>query len=267
MTTPIIILILLTSPLLAAFFVSKVKGSKLDVGKFACWGLGIAFIFFSIGHVIKTEGMVEMLPPWVPYRVALIYLTGLLEVVIGVALFVPKLQVNAAKIAIFVLIVFFPANIYAAVNSIGLGGHQWGPVYLLIRTPLQFILISWAYFLCVKKDGKVERKDSKKAKETDQGINDVNSIRSYSKEFENGIVTKQGFSAIYDAEIYGAASSIGAGSVSLAKLWQAFRQGKSLSLYSRTGAMIQPKSEAELAEWCENNFPECYVEFLQREQN
>ena len=45
---------------------------------------------------------------------------------------------------------FFPANIYAAFNSIGLGGHQWGPIYLLIRAPLQIILIAWAYFLCVK---------------------------------------------------------------------------------------------------------------------
>ncbi|WP_223670548.1 DoxX family protein [Kangiella shandongensis] len=156
MTTPIIILVLLTSPLFIAWLISKVKGSELEVGKFAFWGLGIAFIFFSIGHVVKTEGMVEMLPPWVPFRLALIYLTGLLEVAIGVALFVPKFQVHAAKVAVIVLIVFFPANIYAAVNSIGLGGHQWGPVYLLIRTPLQFILIAWAYFLCVKKDSKLE---------------------------------------------------------------------------------------------------------------
>ncbi|WP_045857984.1 DoxX family protein [Teredinibacter purpureus] len=155
MTTPIIVLILLTLPLVVAFLISKVRGLELNVCLFTFWGLGIAFIFFSIGHIVKTESMVEMLPIWVPFRQAVIYLTGLLEVVIGIALFIPKFQVNAAKSAIIVLVIFFPANIYAAFNSIGLGGHQWGPIYLLIRVPLQFILIAWAYFLCIKVHNKL----------------------------------------------------------------------------------------------------------------
>lgn len=150
MTTPIIILFLLTSPLITAFAASKIKNTELHVRQFSCWGLGIAFIFFSIGHFIRTEGMVEMLPLWVPFRLSIIYLTGALELLIGVALFLPKHQINSAKAAIFVFIIFFPANIYSAINSIGLGGHQWGSVYFLIRLPLQLILIAWAYYLCIK---------------------------------------------------------------------------------------------------------------------
>ena len=91
-----------------------------------------------------------MLPPWVPFRLMLVYFTGLLELLIGIALFLPKYQLTAAKAAIVVFVIFFPANIYSALNGIGLGGHQWGPIYLLIRGPLQLILIAWAYFLCVK---------------------------------------------------------------------------------------------------------------------
>ena len=164
MTTPIIILILLTSPLIVAFFISKVRGSELDVGKFACWGLGIAFVFFSIGHVVKADGMLQMLPSWIPFRLPVIYLTGLLEVIIGVALFIPKHQANASKAAIVVFVIFFPANIYAALNATGLGGHQLGPVYLLIRLPLQLILIAWAYFLCVKSHNKLSQQDALKAR-------------------------------------------------------------------------------------------------------
>ncbi len=150
MTTPILILILLSSPLALAALISRKSGCELNVRKYALWGLGICFLFFSIGHVVKADGMVQMLPPWVPFRLPIIYLTGVLEVLIGLALFIPKYQTNAAKAAIVVFVVFFPGNIYAAMNSTGLGGHQWGPVYLLIRTPLQLILIAWAYFLCVK---------------------------------------------------------------------------------------------------------------------
>lgn len=150
MITPIIILCLLSSPLLVAFIFSRLTNRKLAIRKYACWGLGVAFIYFFIGHIVKTDGMVEMLPEWVPLRLQLIYATGLVELAIGGALFIPKYQRIAAKLAILVFIVFFPANVYAALNGLGLGGHQWGPEYLLIRGPLQVILIAWAYYLCLR---------------------------------------------------------------------------------------------------------------------
>ena len=150
MVTPIIILLILSSPLALAFVYAKIRNVPVDINKYACWGLGLAFIFFFIGHIVKTDGMVEMLPPWAPFKVTLIYLTGAIELLVGIALFIPKLQTIAAKIGILIFVLFFPANIYAALNSVGLGGHQWGAVYLLIRAPLQIILIAWAYFLCVK---------------------------------------------------------------------------------------------------------------------
>tara|TARA_B110000116_G_C16566837_1_gene460060 strand:+ start:228 stop:719 length:492 start_codon:yes stop_codon:yes gene_type:complete len=150
MVTPIIILLILSSPLGIAFCYSRLKSIPLDINKYASWGLGLAFIFFFIGHIAQTDGMVEMLPPWVPFKVALIYLTGAIELLVGIALFIPKLQTIAAKLGILIFVIFFPANIYAALNSVGLGGHQWGAVYLFIRAPLQIILIAWAYFLCVK---------------------------------------------------------------------------------------------------------------------
>jgi len=103
--------------------------------------------------------MAEMLPPWVPFKIPLIYITGAIELLVGIALFITRLQLVAAKISIIIFIVFFPANIYAALNSVGLGGHQWGPIYLLIRAPLQIILILWAYFLCIKNHNKSLKQD------------------------------------------------------------------------------------------------------------
>ena len=103
MLTPFIILILLASPLAIAFIHAKVNNSSLNVTKFSCWGLGLAFIFFFIGHIVKSAGMVEMLPPWIPFRLAIVYLTGLLELFIAIALFIPKYQAAAAKMAIVIL--------------------------------------------------------------------------------------------------------------------------------------------------------------------
>jgi len=92
----------------------------------------------------------------------------------------------------------------------------------------------------------------------------MNTLQSHKQEFESGIVTELGYSAISDAEGYGAASSIGAGSVSIALLWQAFRQGKALSLFCKGQPPLQPKSDSELAKWCEDNFPSCYEEYIRR---
>lgn len=159
MITPILILLILSSPLGVAFFYSRLKKASININKYACWGLGLAFIFFFIGHIVKANGMAEMLPPWVPFKIPLIYITGAIELLVGIALFITRLQLVAAKISIIIFIVFFPANIYAALNSVGLGGHQWGPIYLLIRAPLQIILILWAYFLCIKNHNKSLKQD------------------------------------------------------------------------------------------------------------
>lgn len=92
----------------------------------------------------------------------------------------------------------------------------------------------------------------------------MNTLQSHMQEFESGIVTELGYSAIFDAEAYDAASSVGAGSLSITLLWQAFRQGKALSLFCKGQSPLKPKSESELAQWCQNNFPSCYEEHLRR---
>ncbi|KAA0692490.1 hypothetical protein DT594_16195 [Halopseudomonas laoshanensis] len=92
----------------------------------------------------------------------------------------------------------------------------------------------------------------------------MNTLQSHKEEFASGIVTELGYSAIADAEGYDAASSVGAGSVSITLLWQVFRQGKALSLFRKGRSPLQPHSENELAKWCVDNFPACYEEHLRR---
>lgn len=46
-------------------------------------GLSVFFAFTAIGHFIRTDEMSAMLPPWVPYRGSIIYLTGVLELLGG----------------------------------------------------------------------------------------------------------------------------------------------------------------------------------------
>jgi uncharacterized membrane protein len=150
MTTPIIMLLIMTAPYLVARIASTVTRRHYDARGAAAIGLGILFIFTGIGHFIQTEPMAQMLPPWVPERTLLVYLTGGLEFVIAVGFIVPEYRHLAGKVAAAVLVLFFPANIYAAINHIPMGGHAWGPVYLLIRAPVQIIILGWVYWFTIR---------------------------------------------------------------------------------------------------------------------
>jgi hypothetical protein len=75
-TTPLIMLALMTMPYLALRASSSLMGGVFDAHRAAAIGLGILFVFTGIGHFIQTGPMVQMLPPWVPGRLLLVDLAG-----------------------------------------------------------------------------------------------------------------------------------------------------------------------------------------------
>ncbi len=149
-TTPLIIIAILILPYTLLHIVERGSGNTAINPFKGALGLSLAFAFFGLGHFIKTNEMTQMLPPFVPMKEILVYLTGIIEFIIAAMLLFPKTRYMAGIFAIAALVLFFPANVYAAINYTGMGGHSWGPVYLLIRLPLQIILISWAYFFIVR---------------------------------------------------------------------------------------------------------------------
>jgi uncharacterized membrane protein len=142
MITPLIMLALMISPWLA-----------LRTRAAGAIGLGILFIFTGVGHFIQTEAMAQMLPGFVPFRVPLVYLTGLLEFAIAAGFFFPTTRRLAGWAAAGVLLLFFPANIYAAFAHVPMGGHAWGPAYLLIRAPLQAAIVAWVWWFTLRDAG------------------------------------------------------------------------------------------------------------------
>jgi len=106
--------------------------------------------FTGAGHFLMTEKMAEMLPPGMPARVELVYATGVLELVLAVAVLEPRLRRYVGWLLIASLLGFLPVNVYAALERVDMGGHAWGPIYLLIRVPLQLILIAWIWWFAVR---------------------------------------------------------------------------------------------------------------------
>jgi uncharacterized membrane protein len=112
--------------------------------------LAILFIFTGTSHFLMPEEMAQMLPSFIPLRVEIIYLTGILEILGAIGLLIPGLERLSSIALILFLLGVLPANIYAAITSVEFGGHALGPVYLLIRVPFQVFLIWWAYYFGLK---------------------------------------------------------------------------------------------------------------------
>ena len=117
------------------------------------FGLALVFAFTALGHFVKTDAMAEMLPPSISGRRALILASGIFELLVAMLLLAwPKSRLLGLSIIGF-LVAIFPANVYAAVQRIPFGGHSAGPIYLLIRAPVQLLLIVWTYWFVVRSEG------------------------------------------------------------------------------------------------------------------
>jgi uncharacterized membrane protein len=112
--------------------------------------LALVFAFTGIGHFVKTDAMAEMLPESIPGRRALILASGIFELLLAMLLLAwPKSLLLGITIIGF-LMAIFPANVYAAVRRVPFGGHSAGPIYLLVRAPVQLLLILWTYWFMVR---------------------------------------------------------------------------------------------------------------------
>jgi len=98
-------------------------------------GIAAVFAFTALGHFAKADAMLPMLPSWMPWRRALIYTSGILEILFVLALLAGFALFGIGLSIVAYLILILPSNIYAAVQLIPFGGHSIGPRYLLVRLP------------------------------------------------------------------------------------------------------------------------------------
>ncbi len=115
--------------------------------------VSIVFLFTGVAHFFVTSSMVRMLPAWVGPREWIVYLSGVLEIAGAIGIWVPGVSHVAGICLVILLVAVLPANIYTAINRIDVGGQGGGPLYLLIRVPLQGALIAWVWYFTVRPVG------------------------------------------------------------------------------------------------------------------
>ena len=150
--TLLFLLLVLFVPYLILTLVGRLAPRfKIASSKRARVGLSLFFVVTSLAHFASTQAMAEMLPASIPYRVGLIYLTGVFELLGAIGVWIPSLTRLTGLLLIVMLICLLPANIYSAINRVEFGGHSAGPAYLLLRVPFQLLVIWWIYFATEQK--------------------------------------------------------------------------------------------------------------------
>jgi uncharacterized membrane protein len=109
----------------------------------------MAYFYIKIGldHFINPAYYMNIMPPYLPFHIELVYISGAFEVIFGSMLLFSNTRFYAAWGLIFLLIAVYPANIYLAFNKepqqaieISHFLASW------IRLPLQFVFIGLAYW-------------------------------------------------------------------------------------------------------------------------
>jgi uncharacterized membrane protein len=107
--------------------------------------LGSFFVVAGLNHFINPDFYVRMMPPYLPWHLPLVYLSGVAEVVLGGLLLVPRWTRWAAWGLVALLIAIFPANVHMAMNP-DVFYPSTPTVLLWLRLPLQGLLIAWAWW-------------------------------------------------------------------------------------------------------------------------
>ena len=105
--------------------------------------LAIFMIGAGTMHFVRHDFYMKIMPPYLPWHLELVYLSGFFEAALGLLLLIPRFSRLAAWGIIALLIAVFPANIYVYQHQDVLPAP---PIVHLLRLPLQAVFILWAYW-------------------------------------------------------------------------------------------------------------------------
>ena len=107
----------------------------------------IFYVIVGIKHFIDPGYFLNIVPPYLPFHLELVYLSGVFEILFGVMILLPKYRYLGSIGLILLLIAVFPANIYLAQSQeaqIAIGASQEIATW---RLPIQGLLIYIAYWI------------------------------------------------------------------------------------------------------------------------
>ena len=108
----------------------------------------LVYVAAGIYHFVNPKMYMKIMPTYLPWHLQLIYISGVIEIVLGILLIPESTRPIAAWLIIAMLVAVFPANIQMAVNF---WQRNSSSLWIAIaRLPLQVVLI-WLAWLFTKR--------------------------------------------------------------------------------------------------------------------
>lgn len=103
--------------------------------------LGGFMVIAGVNHFLNPRLYLQIMPPYLPWHEALVAISGVGEIGLGLLVFVPRYRRLAGWGIVALLVAVFPANLHMALNPDRFARiPQWA---LWLRLPLQGVLIAW----------------------------------------------------------------------------------------------------------------------------
>jgi uncharacterized membrane protein len=100
-------------------------------------------IFGGVNHFLKPAMYLPFFADFLP-AIALTYASGIVEIVVGIMVFIPKYRSWGTLGILSLMLAFLPLHFFDIFREYpAVGTHQ----IAVIRLPIQFVLIAWAWFI------------------------------------------------------------------------------------------------------------------------
>jgi uncharacterized membrane protein len=108
----------------------------------------LLYVGSGVRHFTDPAFYVAIMPPYLPLHLELVYLSGIIEIALGILILLPKFRSMAAWATIAMLISFMPVHIHMVMNPTLY--PEVPEVGLWIRLPIQGLFILWAWWFTGK---------------------------------------------------------------------------------------------------------------------
>lgn len=109
--------------------------------------VGAGFILAGVMHFVQPAPYLTIMPPALPWPLALVYISGAAEIIGGIGMLVQATRRAAGIWLILLLLVIFPANVQMLLNWRAEGVPAWKEALAWLRLPMQAVLIAWVWRL------------------------------------------------------------------------------------------------------------------------
>lgn len=107
------------------------------------WVMGLLYAVAGVNHFVNPGFYTGIMPPYLPWPMGLIFVSGVAEVLLGVGVCFTRTQRGAAWLIVAMLMAFLPVHLHMLLHAERFDGV---PVWALwARILFQGVLVYWAW--------------------------------------------------------------------------------------------------------------------------